>query len=118
LNYVGSGSHRTNVGGYYNTDLTPGASESASRRPYPYIAPTFYDRSIGIASYNAFQFEMKKRYTNGLFYQVTYTYSKSIDEGSSGWFGVEGQSLTDPYNLKGSRGPSGCRHRQCRMGAV
>jgi hypothetical protein len=42
-----------------------------------------------------------------LFYQVTYTYAKSIDEGSSGWFGVEGQSLTDPYNLKGSRGPSG-----------
>jgi hypothetical protein len=82
-------------------------SESASRRPYPYIAPTFYDRSIGTASYNALQFEMKKRYTNGLFYQVSYTYAKSIDEGSSGWFGVEGQSLTDPYNLKGSRGPSG-----------
>jgi hypothetical protein len=107
LNYVGSGSRRTNVGGYYNTDLTPGASESPSRRPYPYIAPTFYDRSIGSASYNALQFEMKKRYTNGLFYQVSYTYAKSIDEGSSGWFGVEGQSLTDPYNLKSSRGPSG-----------
>lgn len=107
LNYVGSGSRRTNVGGYYNTDLTPGASESPSRRPYPYIAPTFYDRSVGSASYNAFQFEMKKRYTNGLFYQVSYTYSKSLDEGSSGWFGVEGQSLTDPYNIKTSRGPSG-----------
>jgi hypothetical protein len=107
LNYVGSGSRRTNVGGYYNTDLTPGASESASRRPFPYIAPTFYDRSIGSASYNALQFEMKQRFTKGLFYQVSYTYAKSIDEGSSGWFGVEGQSLTDPYNLKSSRGPSG-----------
>jgi len=42
-----------------------------------------------------------------LAYQVSYTYSKSIDEGSSGWFGVEGNSLTDPYNIRGSRGPSG-----------
>ncbi|HTR64874.1 MAG TPA: carboxypeptidase regulatory-like domain-containing protein [Terriglobales bacterium] len=107
LNYVGSGSHRTNVGGYYNTDLTPGLTEDPARRPYPYITPTFYDRSIGTASYNAAQFEMKKRFTNGLFYQVSYTYAKSLDEGSSGWFGVEGQSLTDPYNIKGSRGPSG-----------
>jgi hypothetical protein len=107
LNYVGSGSHRTNVGGYYNTDLTPGPTEEASRRPFPYIAPTFYDRSIGTASYNALQFEMKKRYSGGLGYQVSYTYSKSIDVGSSGWFGVEGQSLTDPYDIKSSRGPSG-----------
>jgi hypothetical protein len=107
LNYVGSGSRRTNVGGYYNTDLTPGPTEQASRRPYPYITPTFYDRSIGSATYNALQFEMKKRYTSGLSYQVSYTYSKSIDEGSSGWFGVEGQSLSDPYNIRGSRGPSG-----------
>ena len=107
VNYVGSGSHRTNVGGYYNTDLTPGLTEDPARRPYPYITPTFYDRSIGTASYNAAQVELKKRMTNGLFYQVSYTYSKSLDEGSSGWFGVEGQSLTDPYNIKGSRGPSG-----------
>jgi hypothetical protein len=107
VNYVGSGSRRTNVGGYYNTDLTPGPTEQASRRPYPYITPTFYDRSIGSATYNALQVEMKKRYTGGLAYQVSYTYSKSIDEGSSGWFGVEGQSLQDPYNIRGSRGPSG-----------
>jgi len=106
LNYVGSGSRRTNVGGYYNTDLTPGPTENASRRPFPYITPTFYDRSVGVANYNALQFEMKKRYSGGLSYQVSYTYSKSVDEGSSGFFGVEGQSLTDPYNLRGSRGPS------------
>jgi Carboxypeptidase regulatory-like domain len=107
INYVGSGSRRTNVGGYNNTDRTPGLTEDPARRPFPYITPTFYDRSVGSASYNALQFEMKKRYTHGLSYQVAYTYSKSIDEGSSGWFGVEGQSLTDPYNIKGSRGPSG-----------
>jgi hypothetical protein len=107
VNYVGSGSRRLNVGGYYNTALTPGPGDPQARAPFPYIAPTFYDRSIGNGRYNALQVEVNKRYSNGLAYQVAYTYSKSIDEGSSGWFGVEGQSLTDPYNVKGSRGPSG-----------
>jgi hypothetical protein len=107
VNYVGSGSRRLNVGGYYNTALTPGPGDPQARAPYPYIAPTFYDRSIGNGSYHALQVEVNKRYSNGLAYQVAYTYSKSIDEASSGWFGVEGQSLTDPYNVAGSRGPSG-----------
>jgi hypothetical protein len=107
VNYVGSGSRRLNVGGYYNTALTPGPGDPQARAPFPYIAPTFYDRSIGNGSYNALQVEVNKRYSNGLAYQVAYTYAKSIDEGSSGWFGVEGQSLTDPYDVKGSRGPSG-----------
>ena len=106
-NYVGSGSRRLNVGGYYNTALTPGPGDPQARAPFPYIGPTFYDRSIGNGSYNALQVDLNKRYSNGLAYQVAYTYSKSLDEGSSGWFGVEGQSLTDPYNIAGSRGPSG-----------
>jgi hypothetical protein len=107
VNYVGSGSRRLNVGGYYNTALTPGPGDPKARAPFPYIAPTFYDRSIGNGNYHALQVEVNKRYSNGLAYQVAYTYSKSIDEASSGWFGVEGQSLTDPYNVAGSRGPSG-----------
>jgi hypothetical protein len=107
VNYVGSGSRRLNVGGYYNTALTPGPGDPQSRAPFPYIAPTFYDRSIGNGNYHALQIGLNKRYSKGLAYQVAYTYSKSIDEASSGWFGVEGQSLTDPYNVAGSRGPSG-----------
>jgi len=107
VNYVGSGTRRANVGSFYNTDLTPGLSENPNRRPFPYIGPTFYDRSIGSASYNALQFEMKKRYTGGLAYQVAYTYSKSLDEGSSGQFSVEGNSAEHPYNIKLDRGPSG-----------
>ncbi len=107
VNYVGSGSRRLDVGGYYNVAQTPGPGDPRLRSLYPYIAPTFYDRSIGKADYNAFQFTLNKRFTKGLAYQVAYTWSKSIDYGASGWYGVEGQSVTDPYNLNGSRGPSG-----------
>lgn len=107
LNYVGSGSRRLDVGGYYNVALTPGPGDPRERSLYPYIAPTFYDRSIGKANYHAFQFQLNKRFSKGLAYQVAYTWSKSIDYCASGWYGVEGQSCTDPYNVNGSRGPSG-----------
>jgi hypothetical protein len=106
MDYVGSGSHRTIVGGLYNTALTPGPGDIQPRAPYPYQIPTFYDRSIGTASYNALQVQLDKRYTSGFSYQVAYTWSKSLSE-DDGWFGVEGQVVQDPYNPKASRGLAG-----------
>jgi hypothetical protein len=98
LNYVGSVSKRLNVGGYYNTALTPGPGDPQSRAPYTYIAPTYYDRSVGVGNYNALQFSLDKRYNSGVGYQVSYTWSKAMDAGSDGWYGVEGGVPTDPYN--------------------
>jgi outer membrane receptor protein involved in Fe transport len=107
IDYAGSGSRRLDVGGYYNVALTPGPGDPRSRQPYTYIHPTYYDRSIGRGNYNALQFQMTKRYSRGLTYQVSYTYSKSIDIGSSGWYGVEGQSVQDPYHYNNDRSVSG-----------
>ena len=73
INYVGSGSRRLDVGGYYNVALTPGPGDPQKRALYPYISPTFYDRSIGKANYNGFQFQLNKRFSKGLAYQVAYT---------------------------------------------
>jgi hypothetical protein len=109
-NYVGSQSHRLTVGGKYNVALTPGPgtpAEVTARQPYPYIVPTFYDRSVGNSSYNAFQFSANHRSANGLTYLVAYTWSKSIDVGCSGFFGIESCSVQDPYNIKGDRSVSG-----------
>jgi hypothetical protein len=106
VDYVGSGSHRTNVGGLYNTALTPGPGDTQARALYPYSIPTFYDRSIGTASYNAMQVQLDKRYSSGFSYQVAYTWSKAMAE-DDGWFGVEGETVQDPYNPKASRGLSG-----------
>jgi hypothetical protein len=106
IDYVGSGSHRTNVGGEYNTALTPGPGDIQPRALYPYSVPTFYDRSIGTGSYNALQVQLDKRYTNGFTYQIAYTWSKSLDE-DDGWFGVEGQVVQNPYDPKASRGIAG-----------
>jgi hypothetical protein len=108
-NYVGSTSHRVITGGYYNTALTPGPGDPQARALYPYIAPTFYDRSTGTSSYNAAQLQLDKRYSNGLSYSVGYTWSKSINAGGDGWFGAEGGSPVDPYhpNAFGSRSVAG-----------
>jgi Carboxypeptidase regulatory-like domain/TonB dependent receptor len=109
-NYVGSQSHRLTVGGLYNVALTPGPgtpAEVTARQPFPYISPTFYDRSIGNSSYNAFQFSANHRSANGLTYLVAYTWSKSIDVGCSGFFGIESCSVQDPYNIEGDRSVSG-----------
>src|SRR5712691_3592562 len=109
-NYVGSQSHRLTVGGLYNVALTPGPgtpAEVTARQPYPYVSPTFYDRSVGNSSYNAFQFSDKHRSASGLTYLVAYTWSKSMDVGCSGFFGIESCSVQNPYNIKGDRSVSG-----------
>ena len=106
IDYVGSSSHRTNVGGQYNTALTPGPGDIQPRALYPYSSPSFYDRSIGTGSYNALQVQLDKRYSSGFSYQIAYTWSKAEAE-DDGWFGVEGLTVQNPYDPKASRGLSG-----------
>ena len=106
MDYVGSTSHRTNVGGQYNTALTPGPGDTQPRALYPYSVPTFYDRSVGTGNYNALQVQLDKRYTNGFTFQIAYTWSKSETE-DDGWFGVEGTVVQNPYDPGASRGLSG-----------
>lgn len=114
LNYVGSVSHRMDVGGYYNTG-TPAVAVSFAKRqaagttgqPFPYTVPQkSWDHSAGNATYNSLQASLARRFTSGLGYMLSYTWSKTLDEGGDGFFGVEGGVPEDPYNPKGSRGPA------------
>ncbi|HEX7362631.1 MAG TPA: TonB-dependent receptor [Bryobacteraceae bacterium] len=110
LAYVGSHDLQLNLGGYRNTAVTPGPGDAAvvaSRQPYPYITPTFYDQSIGQSKYNSFQFRLQQATSKGLSYLISYTRSKSMDVGCSGSFGSEGCEITNPYNLNLDRSVSG-----------
>jgi hypothetical protein len=120
VNYVGSATHRMDVGGYYNTGSVCGSpcpyasytariAANATGQPYPW-APypvKSWDHSAASASYNALQAALRGRYASGLSYMVSYTWSKTLDEGSDGFFGAEGGVPEDPYNPRGSRGPAG-----------
>ncbi|MGA7522099.1 MAG: carboxypeptidase-like regulatory domain-containing protein [Acidobacteriaceae bacterium] len=108
-NYVGSVNRRSSVGGLYNVALTPGPGDSAvvaSRSPYPYIAPTYYSWSGNNGDYNALQVQLTRNYSKNLGATVAYTWSKSIDEGCSGFFGTEGCSIQQIYNIRAERSVS------------
>ncbi|MCI0626907.1 MAG: TonB-dependent receptor [Acidobacteria bacterium] len=106
-NYVGSGSRRLPLGGVYGAALTPGPGNPRDRFPFPYIkTPPRYDRSWGRSNYHAFQFSLDKKFSRGLAYLVSYTWSKAIDIGSSGRYGAEGQAIQDQYHFNNDRSQS------------
>ncbi|MGB8538021.1 MAG: TonB-dependent receptor [Acidobacteriaceae bacterium] len=110
LAYVGSHDVRLDNGGINNTATSPGPGDAAvvaSRQPYPYITPTNYDDSTGNSNYNALQTRLSNNTHSGLTYLISYTWSKSIDLGCSGSFGVEGCSIQNPYDAKADRSVSG-----------
>ncbi|MBI3680577.1 MAG: TonB-dependent receptor [Acidobacteria bacterium] len=106
LDYVGSGNRRLSLGGFYNVATTPGPGDPRLRRPFPYLMSTNFDRSWGRANYHALQFQLRKRFSRGLSYNVAYTWSKSISVGCDGFFGVEGCAVQDPYHFNRERSVS------------
>ena len=42
----------------------------------------------------------------GLTYLVSYTWSKSLDLGRTGWYGVECSSIQSTYNIQADKGPA------------
>ena len=128
INYVGSATHRMDVGGYYNTGTICGAgctyASFATRvtagvggQPYPYTVPEkSWDHAGASGSYNSLQATFQRFFGSGLGYLVSYTWSKTLDEGGDGFFGVEGGVPEDPYNPRASRGPASFNIPQMLVG--
>jgi outer membrane receptor protein involved in Fe transport len=106
-NYVGAHSLRTDSGSYRNTALYPAPGPIADRQPFSYITPTYYDKSVANSNYNAFQFQARTIVGKKLTLLGSYTWSKTITLGCDGFFGSEGCSVQDPYNLKADRSVAG-----------
>jgi hypothetical protein len=118
INYVGSGSRRLDLGGLYNVALTPGPGTPQSRAPYTYIKATNYNRSWSRSDYEALQAQYKKSFASGLSAMASFTWSKAIDLGCSGWFGVEGCSVQDPYHFNNDRSVSAFDQPLAFVGSV
>ena len=104
--YVGSHNLRLNIGGSYNTALRPGPGPVSGRNLLPYAPVSRWERSIGQSSYNALQTKFERRMSHGFSGMLSYTWSKSIDQGISGW-SQDDMSLVDPYDPNGSKSVSG-----------
>jgi outer membrane receptor protein involved in Fe transport len=107
VNYVGSESIRTDVGTEGNTAPTPGPGTPASRAPFTYMTATEYDKSIGTSSFQALELSLNRHTSRGLTYRFSYTWSKTMDFGSDGWFAAEGTTIQNNYNLKASKSVAG-----------
>ena len=73
----------------------------------PVFSNIFAQDTIANSSYNSLQADLEKRFSNGLQFQVAYTFSKSIDQASSF------EDLINPFNPRASRSLSlyDARHR-------
>src|SRR5579872_1581860 len=82
----------------------PGPGPVAARRPYPSFGAIYYLDSNGNSSYNGLQVELEKRYSNGLQFISSYTYSKCIDDTPGTIVGEGGVRFQNNYNFHGARG--------------
>jgi hypothetical protein len=73
----------------------------------PIFTNIFAEDSVAHSNYNSLQVLLEKRYSHGLQFQASYTYSKSLDNASSF------EELVGPTNFNSTYGPSlfDARHR-------
>ena len=76
--YVGSHDSRLDSGAYRNTALYPAPGPITDRQPFPYITPTYFDKSVGMSSYEALQFKARKTTARGLTFLASYTWSTRL----------------------------------------
>ena len=94
VNYVGSVGRRLDWGPIMNV-ATPGPGDPKTRQPFPYMLPQWFDQSVGNSRYNALQVSANKRLSKGMTFLISYTLSKSIDDGCS--LGAN-CNVSNPYN--------------------
>ena len=105
--YVGS--KGTHLDHQYNANLPlPSPVFVQANRPYPAFGNITLDSASASSSYEALQLSVQKRFSKGLTFLTGYTWSKSIDDGSSWNAGV-----LNVFNFHAERGLStfDTRHR-------
>jgi hypothetical protein len=103
IHYVGAGSRHQFLQPLANTATVPGAGPISARQPWPQFGgPIPWDYNQGTANYHALQVKLKQELASGLYYLLSYTYSKSMDLASD----PQADTLTDFYNLGRDYGPS------------
>jgi hypothetical protein len=66
----------------------------------PVFTDIFAEDTIANSNYNALEMMLQKRFSRGLQFQAAYTFSRSIDDGSTF------EETLDPFNYRASRGLS------------
>jgi len=95
------------------------APNDSAFRPYPFQSLTGYT-TAGLSNYNAFQTGITRRLTQGLLYNVNYTWSHLLtNQDSSGWGSLQGATpYQRAYDPMANYGPSNFDIRHMIKGHV
>ena len=112
VGYVGNSSANLPVMGDYNQaapqSSPTGTATLNSRRPIQGFGAVSWYNTGGFSNYNALQVKFQKRFSHGLQFLNSFTYSKAIDNSSQALDGQNGNqsSVQDIHNLAAEKGLS------------
>lgn len=86
VGYTGSRTDGLLVNSWINQP-TPGPGANALRRPYPQWGDISYFTPMGFSTYHGLTVKVEKRYSLGLLFLASYSYSKALDIMDSSVFG-------------------------------
>jgi hypothetical protein len=90
-----------------DTDPTTSAAGQSFRFFYPQTSSIYAQSTIATSNYNALQLSVRQALKYGLEYDINYTYSKSMDEGSDPErSGVSGSPIINTFNQSQMYAPS------------
>ncbi|HZY71524.1 MAG TPA: carboxypeptidase-like regulatory domain-containing protein [Edaphobacter sp.] len=109
ISYVGSVNGRLPLTGLSNNSREPG--DGGVHRPFPWAGSQIMITDRGTANYNSLQTKIEKRMSHGFALGAGYTWSKSMDNGASGFFNTEngpagGSQVQNYYDLSQNYGLS------------
>lgn len=110
IGYVGSVNRHLPITGIANNSPEPGGA--GLDRQFPWSGTAIMGTSRGTSNYNALQARVDKRLADGLSFGTGFTWSKSMDNAGSGFYGVEDGPLSyatfqDYYHPDRNYGVSG-----------
>jgi hypothetical protein len=106
LGYAGTRGINLFAGRNVNLPFTPSANVPANQRLIrPQFSSVQNHETMLHSSYNAFTAKAEKRFSKGLTFLTSFTYSKNIDQGNEDLFDG-GQGAQTPYNMRIERGRS------------
>jgi len=110
ISYVGSVNNNLPITGLANNSPRPGGA--GLDRPFPWASTAYEATSRGTSNYNGLQMRADKRFADGFGFGTGFTWSKSLDNGASGYYGTENgpqglASMQDYNNLDANYGISG-----------
>ena len=98
--YVGAAGHDLECCGVINQAFLPGPGNPNNRdKPFPRMRLIRTNRNDGYSDYHSLQMKAEQRFAKGLSYLLSYTWSKSTDLACSGYIGVGGCDISQPYTL-------------------